>query len=122
MKIKEGKEQNWKEWQECNTDMYGGQCISFAKKWAAAMEIEMELGKKLEDVADKTCSDIDKQLGQWGLTGFMYGMVVAVLADVWEHGERLKKWHNTKHGQPDAKGTVNPAILVLKEEKDEAEN
>jgi hypothetical protein len=30
----------------------------------------------------------------YGITGFMYGCVIAGLSKFWIHGEELRKWHN----------------------------
>lgn len=43
----------------------------------------------------------------------MYGCAVSILAQVWEHGELLRDWHNRSYGYQ-GDGTVNPAILTIK--------
>lgn len=47
-----------------------------------------------------------------GITGFMYGMAVSILAQTWEYGELLRKWHNKEYNY-EGEGTVNPAIITV---------
>lgn len=56
----------------------------------------------------KTSHDADTE----GITGFMYGCAVNILAHVWEHGEELRRWHNGEYDY-DGDGVVNPAILTV---------
>ena len=95
-------------------DPYGAGILRFATRWAEAMEIEMEGGKKLDEVA----SECEREADDEGITGFMYGCAVGYLSDVWEHGEKLRQWHNKSYGkQGDAAnqsgGVINPAILTI---------
>lgn len=101
---------------EANKDPYGARILSYAKDWAELMETEIDAGNRLEDIAKDTshCADTD------GITGFMYGAAVSVLAKVWEHGERLRRWHNleTQIGTEgeranESGGTLNPAVLNI---------
>lgn len=93
-----------------NTDPYGRRCFTYAADWAALMEEQMAKGKKLEEVAETTSHKADTD----GITGFMYGMAVSILRDVWEHGAALNDWHNGKYNvEPGTKGTVNPAIVTI---------
>ena len=124
MKIKEGKEDDWKEWVEKNKyDPYSKACVDFAEAWADAMEQRMDGGADLEQIANETCSEVDNRPG-FGITGFMYGMVVTILADVWEHGETLRRWHNletqmkNEGEKANERGSVlNPAIITLSPKK-----
>ncbi len=76
----------------------------------------MAAGRKLEDVAEATSREADTN----GITGFMYGAAVSTLAQVWEHGEQLRRWHNlaTQIGTEGEEanergGTLNPALLNI---------
>ncbi len=100
----------WENVIESNKTFYGMGILSYAESWADMMEKEISNGKKLEDIAEKTSYDADTS----GITGFMYGCAVSILAECWEHGEELRVWHNKKYGVEDAKGTVNPAVLTIK--------
>jgi hypothetical protein len=114
MKIKDVE--GWKKARENNQDEYGKAILDYAESWANLMEKEMESGKKLEDIATSTGSEADTE----GITGFMYGAAVSMLAQAWEHGEELRIWHNLSlqignEGElANAKGTVlNPALLNM---------
>ncbi len=61
------------------------------------------------DIAEKTSHAADNE----GITGFMYGCAVSILAHCWKHGEELRKWHNGEY-KYDGDGVVNPAILTIK--------
>jgi len=77
----------------------------------------MAKGKKLEEIAHSTSHKADTD----GITGFMYGAAVETLANVWEHGEALRQWHNletqigTEGEEANKRGaTLDPALLVIK--------
>jgi hypothetical protein len=111
--IKPEAQANWEKGLANNTDPYGRRCFTYAADWAALMEQQMAKGKKLEDIAEATSQKADTD----GITGFMYGMAVSILRDVWKHGADLNRWHNGQYGvkDPDAKGTVNPAVITIGE-------
>ena len=58
------------------------------------------------DNADKCSHEADTE----GITGFMYGCAMIILAQCWKYGEYLRKWHNKEYGY-DGDGVVNPAII-----------
>jgi len=96
-------------WDKCvqnNQDIYGLAVVQFAERWADLMEQEIDKGAKLADIAEETSHDADTE----GITGFMYGCAVNILANVWEYGEELRRWHNKEYDY-DGGGVVNPAIL-----------
>ncbi|MCA9313203.1 hypothetical protein KDA08_02655 [Candidatus Saccharibacteria bacterium] len=100
----------WQSWKDNNQDGYGGGVIAYAERWARLIQVEINAGKKLEDVADTTSHEADID----GITGFMYGAAVHTLATSWKHGDQLRKWHNKQYGKSeDTEGTVNPAILTV---------
>ena len=80
-------------WQEGlavhNGQKYGLAVYRFAERWARLMEAEMAAGKAIKDVASATSYEAD--IG--GISGFMYGWAVSVLADTWKYGETLRRWH-----------------------------
>lgn len=108
MKVKDQKV--YDDWKAKNTDGYGMGIFRFAEKWANLMEEKISEGKSVKDIADKTSNEADTE----GITGFMYGAAVSILAQCWEHGEELRKWHNKEYDY-EGEGTVNPAILTIKE-------
>lgn len=96
---------------------YGERCYTYARDWADLMERHMAKGKKLQDVAEKCSHQADTD----GITGFMYGTAVGILAKCWAHGEELRRWHNlkTQLGKEGEKanasgGVLNPALLKIK--------
>ena len=113
MKIKEGKEKEYKDWYDKNLDPYGHACFTYAEKWAELLEEKIENSDKNPQIvivenADKLSHDADTE----GITGFMYSMAVSILSHCWKYGEELRKWHNKEYDY-DGEGVVNPAILTL---------
>lgn len=106
----------WGEYVAANTDGYGRGILAFAELWARFMEARMNAGASLADCARETSSlaDVD------GITGFMYGAAVHILAQCWIHGDALRRWHNldTQIGTEGERanetgGTLNPALLSI---------
>jgi len=108
--------ETWQKYVEINDDDYGSAVLRYAEEWANLMEKQMAAGATLEQIAKQTSHEADTE----GITGFMYGCTVSILADVWEHGELLRKWHNLdaqiqKEGEEANKtgGVLNPALLTI---------
>ena len=115
MKIVKGREQDYKDWYDMNSDDYGRACFTYAERWAEMLEKMIENSDKsvaqiFEESAEKLSHDADVE----GITGFMYGVAVNILALCWEHGEELRKWHNKKYGY-EGDGVVNPAVFTIGE-------
>ena len=109
-------EKEYNDWKEKNNDPYGAAAFRYAERWAELMETKMANGEKLSDIAEATSHEADDE----GITGFMYGCAVVVLAKCWENGEELRRWHNihTQIGnegeRANATGKVlNPALLNI---------
>lgn len=108
---------SWKQWVNANADdPYGAACVRYAEAWADEMEKRMAAGEKLEDIASTASHDVDRRPG-FGITGFMYGCAVQMLAQCWEHGEALRRWHNIDtqiHDEGEkaneSGGVLNPAV------------
>ena len=104
---------------ENNQDPYGMAVYRYASEWATLMEkriTETEGVLTIEDIA-KPCS---READTEGITGFMYGCAVSMLADIWVFGDELRRWHNldTQIGNEgeiaNEKGTtLNPALLRI---------
>lgn len=117
MKFKEGKEAVYNDWlAKQGTDPYGIRIMTFAVDWANVMEREMAKGKTIPQCAQAAEREADTD----GITGFMYGASVSVLAECWEHGDTLRRWHNkdiqlgTEGDRANENGTVlNPALLTV---------
>ena len=107
----------WQEFRDKNRDSYGAGVVVYAERWARLMQLEMAGGKSLEDVAEATSYEADID----GITGFMYGCAVSILAHCWKYGERLRRWHNLKtqignEGEKanESGGVLNPALLNIR--------
>lgn len=110
---------NQEEWDKCkqiNSDPYGSCTVRYTERWADLMETKLAEGAKLQDIAEATSHEADTE----GITGFMYGCAVSILAKLWIHGEALRRWHNkeiqigTEGDAANEKGTVlNPALLCM---------
>lgn len=111
-------ESAWTKWRENNTDPYGKCCVDYAEAWATEMEAKLAADAKLAvaDIAKVTSHEVD-QRPSFGITGFMYGAAVQILAQCWERGEEMRRWHNREYGRPDLDDTpgasVNPAVLTI---------
>jgi len=108
---------DWERGLANNSDPYGRCCYLFAADWAALMEKEIASGKTVAAVAKDASREADRK---HGVTGFMYGVAVSLLAHCWEHGEDLRRWHNldTQVGKEGERaneegGTLNPALLNI---------
>ena len=104
----------WRSWVGANQHSYGRGVVTFAQRWAEQMETEIAAGKAIPDIAEAASHKADTE----GITGFMYGCAVSMLAKAWKHGEELRRWHNldVQLGDEGARaniegGVLNPAIL-----------
>lgn len=82
----------WEKYAENNRDFYGSGVIRFAARWANMMEVEMIKGRKLSDIAEKTCRRADFE----GVTVCMYAFAVSILSKAWKYGEEFRRWHDAK--------------------------
>jgi hypothetical protein len=99
-----------------NTDGYGSAVYRYAEKWARIMEARLAAGQTIQECAKSASHLADDE----GITGFMYGCAVGILARCWRHGEELRRWHNLdtqikdEGERANEAGTVlNPALLVI---------
>jgi hypothetical protein len=106
----------WDHTVEINGDPYGAATMRYTERWADAMEAAIAAGESLEDCAKRTSHEADTE----GITGFMYGCAVSMLAQLWVHGEALRRWHNldTQLGDEGERanetgGVLNPALLNI---------
>lgn len=118
LKVTDGAK--WDSWVTANIDPYGAATMRFAERWGRLMQAQIRHGKQLDDCADECCSVADSE----GITGFMYGCAVGVLAETWEYGEQLRRWHNLKtqigtEGEAANKsgGVLNSALLHVGEKE-----
>lgn len=109
-------EEGWSKFKNNNTDGYGGRVVRYAEEWARLMQTRIANGETIQQCAQELSHLADDD----GITGYMYGCAVGVLAKVWKHGEALRRWHNkeTQIGTEGDKanesgGVLNPALLSL---------
>ena len=120
MKVKQDKIHDWSYTCAINCSSPYGHCVTeIADAWATEMEKCLDKGETVEQCADRVFREVDARPG-FGITGFMYGCAVSILADVWEHGEELRRWHNLKtqiHHEGERANeegkTLNPALLNI---------
>jgi hypothetical protein len=84
--------EGWAECQRVNSDGYGAACCRYAEMWARIIEGMIATGQSVSSCAEHASHLADEE----GITGFMYGCAVSILAKVWAHGEELRQWHNLK--------------------------
>ena len=114
MKILEGKEKVYKDWYDINNDEYSRACFTYAERLADMLENLIESSDEdamtvIVNNADRLSHEADIE----GITGFMYGCAVNILAQCWKYGEELRKWHNKEYNY-NGDGVVNPAVLTIK--------
>lgn len=112
MKIVEGREQDYKDWCDLNDDPYGRACFTYAERWADMLEELIADDVNAEEVIIQNAATTSHEADTEGITGFMYGCAVSVLAQAWKYGEYLRKWHNSQYDY-DRDGVVNPAVLKI---------
>lgn len=71
----------------------GKKILEFACRWAKHMQILMEDGNNLADIARKAASFANTD----NITKAQYVSAVALLKDCWIHGEELENWHFQTH-------------------------
>jgi len=103
---------------------YGLGVYIYASIWASMMESRMAQGEELEAIAKQTSHEADEEMCRritgGGMSGASYGFACEVLAHVWKHGERFRRWHNlgTQIGNEGERaneegGVLNPAFLTI---------
>ena len=118
MKILKGKEQEYKEWYDKNSDSYSRACFTYAERWAELLETKIENSdKEISEVFKKYAEEYSHKADTEGISGFMYGVAIQILSMEWEYGEYLRKWHNKEYDY-EGEGTVNPAILTVTRKDD----
>lgn len=113
MKIIKGKEKEYKDWYDKNSDGYSRACFTYAERWADMLEEVIDISNATpQDVIIDNAEKLSHTADVEGITGFMYGCAVNILAQCWEYGEILRKWHNNEYDY-NGDGVVNPAILSI---------
>lgn len=116
----------WKTFREVNTDPYGAGCVSYAESWALLLEEAIDRARAVLGEIDPAvvirdqAKALSHEADYDGITGFMYGAAVAMLAQCWVHGDALRRWHNldTQIGSEGVRanesgGVLNPALISV---------
>lgn len=110
MKIRKGKEKEYKGWHDKNNDPYDRACLTFAERWAELLEEEINKTNDVTQCIIDNASKLSCEADTEGITGFMYGCAMIVLSQYWGYGKYLLTWQIKKYGY-DEDGVVNPAII-----------
>ena len=112
MKIRQGMAEAYLKGRDGQHSLYGEMVYIFAERWAALREKDIESSgdpvKAINENAKQRADEADTD----GITGFMYGYAVNILAQCWEYGEILRRWHNKEYSY-EGEGVVNPAVLTI---------
>ena len=99
----------YEDFKKVNSDnFYNRSTIKYAEEWADLMEIEIESGKSVSEIAKETSHKVPEDI-----TGSQYNYAVRVLCDCWIYGEELRKFHNKKYGH-DGEGIVDSCSITIK--------
>lgn len=109
LEFAEEGEQKWNQGLEVNQDGYGRGVYDYAKTWAYLMQQQMVDGILTKEIMDSTSNEADVE----GITGFMHGAAVSILAQCWKYGNQLRKIHNNDYGVDSETSTVNPAMITI---------
>ena len=123
MQIKPEAQADYDKGLEVNQDPYGHRIYTYAQEWADLMGKRIPEGatspqvmRIIVDHADEDSRTADYD----GITGYMYGAAVSVLAHCWVWGEELRRWHNktVQFGDEgdranETGGVLNPALLTI---------
>ncbi len=103
MQIKEGLEEEHRQYVEKNKDDYGGACVKAGER----VGILLDEGKAPEEA--------EKGLHGDELTGFMAGAAISGVVKFHPRGNEMRIWWNRNvSGEPDdMSGTNNPAIITI---------
>lgn len=102
LNTKPGKEKEYSDWFDKNTDSYSRRCFTFAEGWAEKMENEISKNAPyafvidiITECADRTAREEDTD----GITGFMYGCACSILEQEWKYGDEFKQWRENERNK-----------------------
>ena len=108
MKIKEGLEEKYAKYisnpDGAPLDEYAQEIVNTAERVGAALD------------EGKTPEEAHEQVKGHGLTGYMVGHAMMMVVDFNPRGDEMRGWWNKFcGGTGDEKGTINPAIVTLRD-------
>lgn len=118
--------EKWNEWEENNTDSYGGACVKVAE------EVMRLLDEDDTPLREGYYPDVhtphgiickaDENVKAGGITGFMAGAVAAMVSQCHSRGEEFRRiWNREQQINDEVDkaneegGVLNPALLTVKE-------
>lgn len=111
MKIKEGKKNAYNAFVEkCKQEKGTTFGLKFTEQWIAAMEMEVEQGKKLESVAKKA---LHSTMNSYPGFGCDLAIFSELLIEIWEYGNEFKKWLETNGLKEKLKQTEITVDMVV---------
>ena len=117
MRIKEGLEAQYQRYVQINaSDEYSKEVVDYGERWANLMEADPLLQSPDPEVFARLANTTSHTANTGGITGAMYGAAASALAEFWQYGERLRRWHNSKYGvsEEQAQGRiVDPAVITI---------
>ena len=116
MKIRHGMSEAYLKGRDGQHSLYGEMVYTFAERWAELMEKDIELSDDPAKAIEENANKREREADTDGITGFMYGYAVNILAQCWEYGEILRRWHNKQY-KYDGEGVINPAVLTASPKK-----
>lgn len=95
-------EERFETWRAAQTSDYEKVIFIFAERWADGIEdlLEWLPDEDLGSIARRAECEACEELNLGSMSGYSYGCAVALLADVWKHGEALRRWHNRDPTNP----------------------
>ena len=73
MKAVDGREQDYEEWRNNNSDPYGRAIFTYAERWAEMLESLIDKDSDVEKVIAENAEKTSREADTEGITGFMYG-------------------------------------------------
>ena len=91
LNTKPGKEKEYSDWFDKNTDSYSRRCkMKYQKCPPHASVIDI-----ITECADRTAREEDTD----GITDFMYGCACSILEQEWKYGDEFKQWRENERNK-----------------------
>ena len=117
MKIRQGRAEAYQKGRDGQHSLYGEMVYVFAERWAELMEKDIDSSGDPVTAIEENARKREREADTDGITGFMYGYAVNILAQCWEYGEILRRWHNKQYRYK-GEGVVNPAVITVSPKED----
>lgn len=92
MKIRNGKEKEYREFIEINSnDPYSYGIVKFMQRFAELLENKINQSDP-QLIINEYAEEIVREADTEGITGFMYNCAIGALVKYWEYGNELSHW------------------------------